>query len=110
MIQEVLPMLIQEVLPMLIPGWTIALSGLVYMWKFDKPDEIEIIKELEVIKTVYKEGKEPAKVVYIERNPFANRQEQAFNALGAAQQDPSRLFGQQAASQSMLGALGIRGI
>lgn len=109
-----------EIILYSIPGWIIGAAGLVYMHKFDKPEEVEVIKEVEVIvykeriikvplKTVtkhlvvYRDGKGPTETVYIDRSRQLGmmggqgaRQAAAFNqlGLGAAQHDPyGRGFG-----------------
>lgn len=95
--------MIETILLYPLPGLTIGISGLVYMHWFDKPDEIEVIKEVVRTEVVYRDGKEPAKIIYVDNSPYnvarnqqaLLRQQSSFNqlGLGAAQQDPRGIFG-----------------
>ena len=111
--------IVKTVLLMSVPGYAICMAGLVYMHWFDKPDEVEVIKEVVKTDTVYKEGKEPAKVVYIDRyqqsynqlmdskredilRSTGGQQLLGYQQLAAAQQDQSIGIG---ATQGLMGNL-----
>lgn len=126
--------MIETVLLLSIPGYAIAIAGLVYMHKYDKPDEVEVEVTKEVIvykeriikvplKTVtknivvYRDGKEPYKhsdsdlmLNFYERQGFllaAGRRSQELG-IGAAQQDPSGRTGVGLQESALGGLLGMR--